>query len=92
MVKRDGELTVQTLTLVFTLLMFCSWITDAVGIYAVFGAFIIGTAMPRGEFAEQLRDKLGTAYASRSHGIFDYLSFIAHIFCVFWTKHSNWIG
>ncbi|GAA6624040.1 cation:proton antiporter [Scytonema sp. NUACC26] len=57
MVKRDGELTVQTLTLVFTLLMFCSWVTDAVGIYAVFGAFIIGTAMPRGEFAEQLRDR-----------------------------------
>ncbi|KAF3885595.1 MULTISPECIES: cation:proton antiporter domain-containing protein [Nostocales] len=57
MVKRDGELTVQTLTLVFTLLMLCSWATDAVGIYAVFGAFIIGTAMPRGEFAEQLRDR-----------------------------------
>jgi Kef-type K+ transport system membrane component KefB len=34
--------------------MFCSWLTDAVGIYAVFGAFILGTAMPRGEFAHKL--------------------------------------
>ncbi|GAB1539878.1 cation:proton antiporter [Scytonema sp. NUACC21] len=57
MVKRDGGLTIQTLVLVFAILMFSSWVTDAVGIYAVFGAFILGTAMPRGEFAEQLRDR-----------------------------------
>ncbi|MEA5503804.1 cation:proton antiporter [Halotia wernerae UHCC 0503] len=37
--------------------MFSSWFTDAMGIYAVFGAFILGTAMPRGEFAEQIRDR-----------------------------------
>jgi Kef-type K+ transport system membrane component KefB len=38
--------------------MLCSWLTDAVGIYAVFGAFILGTAMPRGEFAQQVRDRI----------------------------------
>jgi Kef-type K+ transport system membrane component KefB len=30
------------------LLMLCAWITDLIGIYAVFGAFILGIAMPRG--------------------------------------------
>ncbi|BAY06980.1 cation:proton antiporter domain-containing protein [Calothrix sp. NIES-2098] len=54
---KDGRVTIQTLTLVLMVLMFCSWFTDAIGIYAVFGAFILGTAMPRGEFAEQIRDR-----------------------------------
>jgi len=54
-VKREGKLSIQTLTLVLVILMLCSWFTDAVGIYAVFGAFILGTAMPRGQFAEQFR-------------------------------------
>lgn len=34
--------------------MLCCWMTDAVGIYAVFGAFILGTAMPHREFAHKL--------------------------------------
>ncbi len=55
MMKRDGgTVTVQTLTLVLIVLTFCAWFTDAAGIYAVFGAFILGTAMPRGEFAKQI--------------------------------------
>jgi Kef-type K+ transport system membrane component KefB len=58
MVKRDRTLTVQTLTLVLTILTFCAWLTDAIQLYAVFGAFLLGTAMPRGEFAEQLRDRV----------------------------------
>ncbi|BAZ66686.1 MAG: cation:proton antiporter [Pelatocladus maniniholoensis HA4357-MV3] len=58
MTKRDGGLKIQTLILVLIVLMFCSWLTDAIKLYAVFGAFILGTAMPRGEFAEQLRDRL----------------------------------
>ncbi|RCJ28625.1 potassium transporter [Nostoc minutum NIES-26] len=57
MTKRDGSVSIQTLTLVLIVLMFSSWLTDAAGIYAVFGAFILGTAMPRGEFAEQTRDR-----------------------------------
>ncbi|MBD2336568.1 cation:proton antiporter [Calothrix sp. FACHB-156] len=54
---KDGGVKIQTLTLVLTILMFGAWFTDAIGIYAVFGAFILGTAMPRGEFAEQIRDR-----------------------------------
>ena len=33
---------------VMATLMFGAWFTDAIGIYAVFGAFIAGTAMPKG--------------------------------------------
>ncbi|WGV24889.1 cation:proton antiporter [Halotia branconii] len=57
MTNRDGGVTIQTLTLVLMILMLSSWFTDAMGIYAVFGAFILGTAMPRGIFAEQIRDR-----------------------------------
>ncbi|MFN8006392.1 MAG: cation:proton antiporter [Terriglobia bacterium] len=44
----------------FTLiaLMLSAWFTDAIGIYAVFGAFILGTAMPRGVFSREMSDKL----------------------------------
>ncbi len=35
-----------------------AYITDAIGIYAVFGAFLIGSAMPRGRFAAELRTRI----------------------------------
>jgi Kef-type K+ transport system membrane component KefB len=42
--------------LVFTLMlvMLGAWFTDFIQIYAVFGAFIMGIAMPRGKFTEEL--------------------------------------
>ena len=42
--------------LVFTLMlvMLGAWFTDYIQIYAVFGAFIMGIAMPRGKFSEEL--------------------------------------
>ncbi len=42
-------------------LMLCTlsaWISDFIGLHAVFGAFLIGTAMPRGVFAERLHKLL----------------------------------
>ncbi|HEV8442240.1 MAG TPA: cation:proton antiporter, partial [Steroidobacteraceae bacterium] len=42
-------------------LMLCTlsaWVSDAIGLHAVFGAFLIGTAMPRGVFAQRLRPLL----------------------------------
>lgn len=38
--------------------MACAWFTDVVGIYAIFGAFILGVAMPSGFFARRLTDHL----------------------------------
>ena len=47
-VERSGVMTYPMLSFVLMLAMLGSWYTDHIGIYAVFGAFILGTAMPRG--------------------------------------------
>lgn len=63
--EKRGELTHPMLGFVLTLLMLASWFTDAIGIYAVFGAFILGVAVPKGFFAEQLRlnvEKMTTSF------------------------------
>ncbi|RYG45330.1 cation:proton antiporter, partial [bacterium] len=44
--------------LVMLMLFAGAWITDALGIYAVFGAFVMGAAMPKGPFAEALQRKI----------------------------------
>jgi Kef-type K+ transport system membrane component KefB len=41
----------QGLAAALVLLMLCAWYTDAIGIYSVFGAFLLGAVMPRGRFA-----------------------------------------
>ncbi len=35
-----------------------AYITDAIGVYAVFGAFMVGAAMPRGKLVAALRNKI----------------------------------
>ncbi len=50
----DREVSATMLSTVLILLMGCAWLTDAIGIYAIFGAFILGAAMPSGFFAERL--------------------------------------
>jgi Kef-type K+ transport system membrane component KefB len=40
------------------LLMLCAWYTDRIGIHAVFGAFILGLAMPRALFAPELHRRM----------------------------------
>lgn len=54
-VEREGKLTQPMLGFVLVLVMLGSWFTDVVGIYAVFGAFILGVAMPRGLVARELQ-------------------------------------
>lgn len=55
---RDGQLTNQTFGLVLMIVLTGSWFTDAIGVYAVFGAFAVGLAMPKGEFSKQVQMKL----------------------------------
>jgi Kef-type K+ transport system membrane component KefB len=57
-VEREGEMSTTVLGL--TLAAFCmsAFIMDAVGIHAIFGGFILGTVMPRGLFAEELKRKV----------------------------------
>jgi Kef-type K+ transport system membrane component KefB len=58
MTKRRGGITGPMLTMVLLLVMLSGWITDTIGIYAIFGGFILGIAMPRGLFAKQLKNIL----------------------------------
>jgi Kef-type K+ transport system membrane component KefB len=54
MSERQNAITPPVLTTVLILLMACAWFTDTIGIYAIFGAFILGVAMPSGFFADRL--------------------------------------
>jgi Kef-type K+ transport system membrane component KefB len=36
-----------------------AWFTDMVGLYSVFGAFVLGTAVPRGGLAEKTAERVG---------------------------------
>jgi len=52
----DGEHALLAATLV--LFMLSAWAMDAIGIHAVFGGFLLGTAVPRGAVAQKLRATL----------------------------------
>lgn len=58
MVERDGHMSHTVLGI--TLICFCTsaFVMDAVGIHAIFGGFILGTVMPRGLFAAELKKKV----------------------------------
>src|SRR5713101_509215 len=53
--ESNGGVSGRMLAFVLMLLMICAWYTDAIRLYAVFGAFILGTAMPRGVFARDVQ-------------------------------------
>lgn len=55
--EETGKLAGWEFGVLSAVLMFCAWFTDAMGIYAVFGAFIAGAAMPRGKFSEIIQEK-----------------------------------
>lgn len=57
-VEREGKMSQGVLTSALFLLFAGAYYTDAVGIYAVFGAFIMGAAMPRGLFVEEIRSRI----------------------------------
>jgi Kef-type K+ transport system membrane component KefB len=55
---RAGKVSPQLLGVTLMLFMLACWVTDAIGIHAVFGGFILGVAMPRGLFARELQRQL----------------------------------
>ncbi|MBX7156835.1 MAG: cation:proton antiporter [Verrucomicrobiae bacterium] len=57
-VEREGRLGTDVLAIVLMLFMLGAWVTDTIGIHAVFGGFLLGIAMPRGFFAQELRRQL----------------------------------
>ncbi|MGN7781653.1 cation:proton antiporter domain-containing protein [Mycolicibacterium sp. 22603] len=56
--QEQQDISGSMLSTVLILLMACAWLTDTIGIYAIFGAFILGIAMPSGYFAGRLTDKI----------------------------------
>lgn len=55
--ERSGGLPITPLTIVLLVVLLGSWFTDYVGIYSVFGAFVAGMVMPRGELLDTIRDR-----------------------------------
>jgi Kef-type K+ transport system membrane component KefB len=53
--ERAGKVSQPLLAMVLVLVLLGSWFTDVIGIYSVFGAFILGVAMPRGRLTEELQ-------------------------------------
>jgi len=56
--ERAGKLTPGLLAITLMLFMVAVWITDGIGIHAVFGGFLLGIAMPRGLFARELQRQI----------------------------------
>jgi Kef-type K+ transport system membrane component KefB len=55
---REGELTDAGLVVGLSMMALGAWCTDVMGLHAVFGAFVMGAAMPRGGVAEGLVRKI----------------------------------
>ncbi|MCC7262472.1 MAG: cation:proton antiporter [Candidatus Latescibacteria bacterium] len=55
----EGRLDGNTWVVLLVLLLAGAWFTDYVRIYAVFGAFILGMAMPRGRLTRELQRGCG---------------------------------
>jgi Kef-type K+ transport system membrane component KefB len=56
--EAEGEVSLTLLGITLVLFLSGVWLTDSIGIHAVFGGFILGIAMPRGFFARELRRQL----------------------------------
>jgi Kef-type K+ transport system membrane component KefB len=56
--KRDGGVSPTTLGIVLMLFCLSAWFSDAIGVHAVFGGFVLGIAMPRGIVTEEITKKL----------------------------------
>jgi Kef-type K+ transport system membrane component KefB len=56
-VERTGGLPIAHTSVVLLVVLTASWFTDVVGIYSVFGAFVAGAVMPRGQLLEAIRER-----------------------------------
>lgn len=56
--ERAGRLTAPLLATTLMLFTLAAWVTDGIGIHAVFGGFLLGVAMPRGLFCRELQRQL----------------------------------
>jgi Kef-type K+ transport system membrane component KefB len=57
-IEQRGEVSDAEFVVCLILLSFGAWFTDLIGLHAVFGAFVMGVAMPRGLVAKALIDRI----------------------------------
>jgi Kef-type K+ transport system membrane component KefB len=57
-VRPDQPLSATMLATVLGLFCLSAWITDAIGIHAVFGGFLLGTVLPKGTLTQKVREML----------------------------------
>ena len=57
-VEREGHMSTTVLGITMALFCLSAFVMDAVGIHAIFGGFILGSVMPRGLFAAELKKKV----------------------------------
>lgn len=55
---KDGELSEAGLVVGLAMMALGAWFTDLIGLHAVFGAFVMGAAMPRGIMTQDLTARL----------------------------------
>jgi Kef-type K+ transport system membrane component KefB len=56
---RQGRLSANVVAAIFLLILGSAWTTEAIGIHALFGAFLMGAMMPKGtQFVRTLSEKL----------------------------------
>ena len=56
---REGRLSQNVVAIIFLLVLVSAWTTEAIGIHALFGAFLMGALMPKGtRFVRTLSEKL----------------------------------
>ena len=58
MAQARGGVDAGLLAVVLVLFLLSAWAMDAAGLHAVFGGFLLGTAMPRGRLTKDLRERL----------------------------------
>jgi Kef-type K+ transport system membrane component KefB len=56
--EAEGGVSHAMMALVLALFCLAAWYADIIGVHAVFGGFILGIAMPRGIFADDIRRKI----------------------------------
>jgi Kef-type K+ transport system membrane component KefB len=56
--QKDGALTEAGLVVGLALMALGAWFTDLIGLHAVFGAFVMGAAMPRGVVTRDLINRI----------------------------------
>ena len=56
--SKEDTVSQTTFGLVMLFLFAGAWFTDAIGVYAVFGAFVMGVAMPKGRLAKYLQERI----------------------------------